>query len=109
MDATFYGSLLDYILLFSTMQGWKLLTVRLSGTVKNGGGQVKISSTFPKERQNSIEMDVVHISQTGINNGGPVNILDTFRKERVNVFVISIPVMHRKFGTVMFPISALCA
>ena len=69
-------------------QGWKLLTVRLSGTGRNGGGQVKI---FPKERQNSIELNVVHISRTGTNSGGQANILDTFPKERLIFFVISIP------------------
>ncbi len=43
----------DIIMDFHTnsYQGWKLLTVRLSGTVKNGGGQVKILDIFPKERQ----------------------------------------------------------
>ncbi len=30
-------------------QGWKLLTVRLSGTGTNFGGQVKFLGTFPKE------------------------------------------------------------
>ena len=72
-------------------QGWKLLTVRLSGTGKNGGGQVKILGTVPKEKQNSITMYVVHRSQTGINSEGQVNILDTFPKERLNLFVISTP------------------
>ncbi len=32
------------------MQGWKLQAVRLSGTGKNIGGQVKLLDTFPKER-----------------------------------------------------------
>ena len=32
------------------LQGWKLLTLRLSGTGKNSGGQVNILGTFPKER-----------------------------------------------------------
>ena len=31
------------------LQGWKLLTVRLSGTGKNFGVQVKFFYTFPKE------------------------------------------------------------
>ena len=31
-------------------QGWKLQTVRLSGTGKNRGGQVKNLDTCPKER-----------------------------------------------------------
>ncbi len=31
------------------IQGWKLLTVRLSGTGKNSGGQVNILGTFLKE------------------------------------------------------------
>ena len=75
----------------------KLLTARLSGTGKNGGGQVKILATFVKERQNSIEMDVVHITRTGINSGGQVNILDSFPKEMLNLFVISIPVKRSYF------------
>ncbi len=72
-------------------QGWKLLTVRLSRTGKNGGGQVKILATFLKERQNSTELNVVHISRTGINSGGQANILDTFPKERLDFFFISTP------------------
>ena len=36
--------------IFLPWQGWKLLTVRLSGTGKNCGGQVNIFGTFPKER-----------------------------------------------------------
>ena len=81
----------DQIVNEALEQGLKLLTVRLSGTGKNGGTQVQILDTFPKERQNSITMDVVHRSRKGINSGGQVNILDSFPKERLNLFVISTP------------------
>ncbi len=39
-----------FVEFFLTFQGWKLLTVCLSGTGKNSGGQVNILGTFPKER-----------------------------------------------------------
>ena len=34
----------------AVIQGWKLQTVRLSGTCKNSGGQVKFLDALPKER-----------------------------------------------------------
>ncbi len=45
-------------------QGWKLLTVRLSETGKNSGGQVKILGTFPKERLKFCLFSLVAISDT---------------------------------------------
>ncbi len=39
-----------WFLLKHKAQGWKLQTVCLSGTGKNGAGQVKILDAFPKER-----------------------------------------------------------
>ncbi len=77
-------------------QGWKLLTVRLSGTGKNSGGHLNILGIFPKERLK--ELSFIHEflylaqSRTGKNNGGQVDFFDTFSQERQNFSVISIPV-----------------
>ncbi len=74
------------------MQGWKLQTVRLSGTGKNTAGQVKILDTCPKEMLKFWTLLSVCMSRTGKNSAGQVNFFDTFPKERLKYFVISTPV-----------------
>ena len=70
-------------------QGWKLQTVRLSGTGKNGAEQVKILGTFPKERLKLWQLLSAYLSRTCKNSAGLVDLFDTFPKERLNYFVIS--------------------
>ena len=48
----------------ATNQGWKLLTVHLSGTGKNYGGQVNIFGTLPKEMLTFCLFTLIHISGT---------------------------------------------
>ena len=45
-------------------QGFKLLTVRLSGIGKKSGGQVNVLGTFPKERLEFYLLSLVVISGT---------------------------------------------
>ena len=45
-------------------QGWKLLTVHLSGTGKNSFGQVNILGTFAKEWLKYCLFPLVHTSHT---------------------------------------------
>ncbi len=73
-------------------QGWKLQTVRLSGTGKNGAGQVKKFGTFPKERLKLWNILSAYLSRTCKNSAVRVDLFDTFPKERLNYFVISTPV-----------------
>ena len=70
-------------------QGWKLQTVRLSGTGKNGAGQVKILDTFPKDRLKFWKLPTAYLSGTGKNSAGQVILFDTF--PIMNYFVISTP------------------
>ena len=71
-------------------QGWKLQTVRLSGTGKNRAGQVKILDTFPKERLKYWILLSACLSRAGKNSAGQVDLFDTFPKERQTYFVISM-------------------
>ncbi len=78
------------------MQGWKLLTVRLSGTDKNSGGQVNILGTFPKEmltlRRNANILPYIWPSRgQAKNNGRQVDFLDTFPQKKQDFSMISIP------------------
>ncbi len=80
----------------SAQQGWKLLTVHLSGTDKNYGGQVNILGTFPKKRLKFCLFPlVVNLTQlrTGKNNDNFSKIMITFPHERQKFSVISIPVL----------------
>ena len=76
---------------FTCPQGWKLQTVRLSGTGKNRAGQAKKIFTFPKERRKFFKLLSICLSRTGKNRAGQVDFLDTCPKERLKYFVISTP------------------
>ena len=77
-------------------QGWKLQTVHLSGTGKNGAGQVKILDTFRKERLKLWKLIFVYLLRTGKNSAGQADVFDTLPKERLNYFVISTPAPPKK-------------
>ncbi len=77
-------------------QNWKLQTVRLSGTGKNGAGHVKILDTFPKERLKLWKLLSAYMSRTGKNSAGQVDVFDTFPKERLNIFCNFHPCVDAK-------------
>ena len=72
-------------------QGWKLRTVRLSGTGENCGGHVNIFGTFPKESLKFCLFQLVYISGLVKNNGGQADLFNTFPRERQIFSVISTP------------------
>ncbi len=73
------------------IEGWKLQTVCLPGTGKNGARQVKILDTFREERLKLWKLLSAYLLGTDKNSAGQVDIFDTFPKERLNYFAISTP------------------
>ena len=76
-------------------QGWKLQTVRLSGTGKNGGGQVKNLDNCPKERLKFWHILYICCRGQAKNSAGQVDPWDACPKDRLNYFVISTPEQSR--------------